>query len=209
MSLNQTIKNHCIALTGSICTGKSTVAKEFEQLGYAVIDADQLSREAVSPGSNCLLKITKAFGSDVVNSVSGELDRKKLAEIVFNDQEKLKLLESITHPEIRNLLETKVENFLSTNPEHKILIYEAALIFEKKLENDFLSTMCTFCDPETQLRRLIKRDNISEQKANKIISNQEPADIKAKKAHFSIDTSGSFAEIQDQVKKISTSLKNI
>lgn len=168
-----------IGLTGGIATGKSTASRIFRELGVPVIDADILAKDAVQIGTPAFKEIVRAFGPGVVGA-DGSLDRKALGAIVFNAKDKLLQLESIIHPEVKRLqreARTKVES-----QGHKVAIYDVPLLFEKNLEKDYDATIVIACSMQTQLHRLMKRDQISEQDAKLRISSQLPIGEKIKRA---------------------------
>jgi len=175
-------KTFAIGLTGGIATGKSTVAKYIVKKGFTVIDADILSREAVVKGSKALQAIETAFGSQIIKS-DGTLDRQLLKQIVFTDISKLQLLESITHPEIYDLLVKKIQQYgLDTN--QKPWFYEAALIFETGSFKNFRKIWVVACSLDEQIKRVTERDRLSELAAKQIISKQWPIDKKIAKADY-------------------------
>lgn len=198
------IKEYCIAITGSIATGKSTVAKMIAANGYPVIDADKLAREVVEPETEGLQMIADTFGDHVITS-SGELDRQALKAIVFDDREKLKTLEGITHPLIRNAL---IDKLASQEIDNSFVFYEASLIFEKNLQDDFKLVIATTCSLETQVSRLMQRDNVSKETAYKIIATQMPAAEKAALADYVFDTSKTAEELNTQISKLLKKLHN-
>lgn len=120
-----------VGLTGGIGSGKSTAASIFADLGAVVIDADQIAREVVAPGSPAVAKIAERFGSDVV--VNGAIDREKLAQIVFADPAARADLEGITHPLVRK----RFEEILAQQDPDAVIIYDIPLLFESKLEGAY------------------------------------------------------------------------
>lgn len=193
------IKHWCIALTGSVATGKSTVAKILKSMGLPVIDADTLAREVVRPGQPTLQKIVDAFGLNVINN-DGELDRDKLREIVMGNPSARKTLEAIMHPAIQDCFETAV---IRQNLGHgQLFFYEAALIFELHRESLFRETWATTCDENCQLKRLQDRSKLPREKCLEMIRSQWPADRKAKLATRSIDTNCSLADLTRKVKEL-------
>lgn len=185
-----------IGLTGGIACGKSTVAAMLREEGYLVIDSDQLAREAVEPGSAGLQKIIRKFGEEVLLE-DGSLNRKLMGEIVFSDPEKKRALESIVHPAIFLLLHEKLEKHLAADP--RPWFYEVPLLFETNAGSRFQQVWAVYCPRETQISRLIARDNIDATMAEKILSNQMPADIKASKADVAIDTDVPMDELRTRV----------
>ena len=152
----------------------------------------------VEPETKGLQMIAETFGDHVITS-SGELDRQALRTIVFDDSEKLKTLEAITHPLIRNAL---IEKVVSQEGNRSLVFYEASLIFEKNLQDDFKLVIATTCPFETQVSRLMQRDKVSEETAYKIIATQMPAAEKAALADYVFDTSKTAAELNIQINKM-------
>ncbi|RME60423.1 MAG: dephospho-CoA kinase, partial [Candidatus Dadabacteria bacterium] len=118
---------YLVAITGSIGSGKSTAAKFLKELGAEVIDADDLAREAVKPGSKALTKIKEVFGQEYLLE-NGELNRKKMASLIFSNKEAKEKLEAIVHPEVRRLYQRKLEELKNK----QIIFYVIPLLFEVK-----------------------------------------------------------------------------
>lgn len=197
MTPSQLTKAWGIALTGGIATGKSTVAAILRSKGFLVINADYLARLAVRPGSPGLAAIVDQFGDQFL-AEDGTLDRKKLASCVFADQEKLKALESIIHPQVQHLLDEElVRSGIAAVP--SLWFYEIPLVFEKNRQNEFLQVWATYCPPEVQIKRLMARDGYTEQQAAAIIASQIPSQQKRDLATRWIDTSGSFERSEQQI----------
>lgn len=200
------LKSRCIGLTGGIATGKSTVAKILRDLGYIVIDADQLARDIVKPGAPTLLDIAKAFGSEIMTP-SNELNRDKLREIVMSDPQKRALLEGITHPAIQLEFKHAVER-LGLSEGSDVFFYEAALLFEAGRDHLFRDVWATTCSKNEQISRLMSRSTLSREAAEKIISSQMPTDVKAAKANRVIDTSCSLQQLKLKIEDLIKTLKS-
>ncbi len=197
MSPQELIRRYCIALTGGIATGKSTVARMLRQLSYPVIDADQLARQVTAPDSPGLKAIVSRFGNDVLDD-EGKLNRPLLGQLVFNDERARRDLEAITHPLIKAALLTEIER-LGLNEDPRLCFYEASLIMETGQERAFRSVWATFCTPSLQKQRLMQRDQLDQIKADRIISTQMPAKEKADLADAVIDTSGDIGLVAAQL----------
>ena len=180
-----------IGLTGGIATGKSSVARFFAEQGIPVIDADQLARDAVLPGSPALDQIVSLFGREMLNN-DGLLDRKRLGELVFSDLEKRRQLESILHPEIRR----RAEDLISQAAEagHQRLIYMAPLLIEAGATDRVDTVWVVTVRPEIQLERLMQRDGISREQAERLIDSQMPLSEKERCGSVVIDNSGTEAQ---------------
>lgn len=191
-------KQFGIALTGGIACGKSTVAREIADLGYLVIDADQLARQVVEPGTEGHHKLVTLFGQDILDQ-NGTINRRKVRHIVFCDAAARKTIENIIHPLIHQKTQQLLEDHnLFSSP--KLWFYEAALIFEKERQNDFFEVWVAYCEKPTQIARLMKRDGCSLHEAEKIIDSQMPTDEKAKRAHLIINTDQSLEFIRKFIK---------
>lgn len=182
-----------LGLTGGIATGKSTVAGLLREQGVPVICADQLAREAVQLNSAGLAQIAKEFGNEILLP-DGSLDRKALGRKVFGFPDRLALLESIIHPEVRKLQKSKRDALQLAG--EKIAIYDVPLLFEKKLQADYDAIIVVACAPAIQLKRLMQRDNISEDDAKKRIASQLPIDEKVKSADFVIQNDAGIDELR-------------
>ncbi len=193
------LKSKCIGLTGGVATGKSTVAGIIKDLGFAVFDADKLSRAIMVPGKPAFIDTVKEFGKGILNP-SGLIDRKKLGNLIFATPEARTKLEAITHRRIK-------EEFLAQASAQKEAIgekyffYEAALIFEVGRESDFYKILCTWCSEDEQIRRLTTRNSIPPDEAIKIIAAQMPANLKRDRADVVIDTNCSLEELKSRVSK--------
>lgn len=180
-----------IGLTGGIASGKSSVARLLEERGVPVIDADQLAREAVLPGSPALERIAAAFGREVIRD-DGTLDRKRLGALVFADADKRRQLEAILHPEIRRLGEEQIERAAVAG--QRVLVYMAPLLIEVGAADRVDEIWVVTVRPEIQLQRLMARDGIDRAAAQRIIDSQMPLAEKAAHGRVLIDNSGTPQE---------------
>ena len=191
-------KKYGIGLTGGIACGKTTVSRILRDMGFTVIDADQLARQAVAAETDGLSQIVKSFGKIILTD-QGELNRSMMADIIFQDHEKKVRLESIIHPAINKILEKKLnEEGLVKTP--RIWFYEAALIFEIRAHTKFRNVWAVHCPEEVQVNRLKRRDQRSDEQIQNILSNQIPAQEKADKADISIDTNVTLKVLENIVK---------
>ena len=186
---------HVFGLTGGIGSGKSTVAARFRARGLPVIDADQLAREVVAPGSPGLSEIVETFGVGVLDH-GGELDRKKLAAIVFDDEDARQRLNAITHPRVRELsLARMAELDRAGEP---LACYEVPLLIESGLA-DLLRPLVVVWVPErVQVERTMLRDGATEAEARARVAAQMPLDEKRALADHVIDNSGDLASTHAQ-----------
>lgn len=188
-----------IGLTGGIASGKSSVARLIEERGVPVIDADQLAREVVLPGSAALENIATLFGRDVI-AADGTLDRKRLGAMVFTDFDKRRQLEAILHPEIRRLGEVKVAKAVAEG--HGLLVYMAPLLIEAGAADRVDEIWVVTVRPEIQLERLIARDGIDREAAQRVIDSQMSLAEKASYGRVLIDNSGTPEETRQKVADI-------
>ena len=183
-----------IGLTGGIAAGKSTVAKRLVELGAVEIDADVLARIAVEAGSNGLKKIVEVFGVEVLNE-NDELDRAKLARIVFGDEEKRKALEHIVHPEVKRL----ARETLGDQSDDAIVVYNVPLLVEASVDLPF-DLVITVEAPETaQLERMIKRRGMTAEDALARIKSQATPAQRANRADVILNSNQSLGRLIDDV----------
>jgi len=193
-----------VGLTGSIATGKSTVSAMFAHQGARVIDADLLSREVVIPGQPAYARILEEFGSHLVLE-DGSLDRKALGAIVFADPARRKRLEEITHPAV-GARQQRILSVLDEEGFEGIVLWDAALLFETGGVSKMDKVVVVVADPETERRRLMARDGLSEADARARIASQMPIAEKAKRADHVIDNSGTREETERQVRAVHDAL---
>jgi len=186
-----------VGLTGSIATGKSTVSRMFAHLGARVIDADLLAREVVMPGQPAYARIVEEFGPQVVQE-DGSLDRKALGAVVFADAAKRKRLEEITHPAI-GLRQQRILSVLDEEAFEGVVIWDAALLVEGGGVAKMDRVVVVYADPETERRRLMERDGLSDADARARVASQMPVAEKVKLADHVIDNSGTREETERQV----------
>ena len=189
-----------VGLTGSIAVGKSFVASLFEELGCHVLDADETAREVVAPGSRGLEDIVKQFGADVLQS-DGRLNRQLLGAIVFADNQKRELLNSILHPLIIQRQDEVLRDWELVDPDG-LAIVDAALMIESGGYKRFDKLIVVHCRPEVQLERLMLRNRISQAEAQRMIDSQMAQSEKQKYADYLIDTSDGFEPTKERTKQV-------
>lgn len=185
-----------IGLTGSIATGKSTIANMFKELNIDVIDADLIAREVVEVNQPAYLKIVEEFGEEILHE-NKELNRKALGKVIFNDEKKRKKLNSIIHPAIRKEMLDQKEVLLKLGRE--AIVMDIPLIFESGLEDYVEKILVAYVTEETQLKRLIERDKCTKEDALSRINSQISIEEKAKKADAIIDNNGTREESYKQL----------
>jgi len=196
-----------VGLTGSIAVGKSFVLGVLKELGCHVLDADEVAREVVKPGTAGLRAVVEAFGDEILRA-DGTLDRSKLGSIVFTDENKRRQINSILHPFIITAQDEELRQLEREDPQG-IAVVDAALMIESGAYKRFDKLIVVHCDPEIQLQRLMKRDKLSREDAERRINSQMPQEEKKRYADFLIDTSGPFESTRQQVELAFHELKNI
>jgi dephospho-CoA kinase len=192
-----------IGLTGGIATGKSYVAGKIREAGVPMVDADVLSREVVAPGTPGLAAVRRRFGPDAVRR-DGTMDRVRIAQIVFKDKRARLDLEAIIHPAVQKA----IDEFFATLPKRTpFAVADIPLLFETGRENQFNAVVVVACPRELQLQRLMERNKLSKEDAERRLNAQLPIEQKVKKATHVIRTDGTFeqtdAQVADLIKKLS------
>lgn len=189
-----------IGLTGGIACGKNKVADIFHELGFYTIDSDVISRKVMEKGETAYLKIIEYFGNDILDD-NGEIIRKKLGSIVFSNKEKLKVLEEIVHPAIFDY-EKKLRSQIYGKDNKAVIITHAAKMIESGSFSNYDALIVVTADKNIQLERLIKRDNITYEQAQKILNNQLSNEERLKYAKFIIDNSSDIDNLYKEVKRV-------
>ncbi|EAF4914963.1 dephospho-CoA kinase [Listeria monocytogenes] len=185
-----------IGLTGSVATGKSTVSSMIQQAGIPLVDADIAARKVVEPGTEGLKEIVAYFGEEILLA-DGTLNRAKLGEIIFKDKEKREKLNEITHPRVKDYMLEARERFFRAGEE--LVFFDIPLLFESHLESLVDQIVVVWTTPETELKRLMERNNLTKEDALRRIESQMGIDEKARKADFVIDNNDSLEKTQKQV----------
>ena len=185
-----------IGLTGSIATGKSTVANMIKEMNIPVIDADKVAREVVEPGEKAYEQIVEYFGTEILFP-DGTLNRKKLGTIVFQDEEKRNVLNSIVHPVIRERMDQQKEEYLAKG--YKTVVLDIPLLFEGNRQDEFDKVLLVAVSEETQLKRLLERDKMGKEDALNRIRSQMPIKDKIPLADAVIYNDGTIEETKAQL----------
>jgi dephospho-CoA kinase len=183
-----------IGLTGNIATGKSTVASILRALGAEVIDADQIARQVVQPGRPAFAQVVQTFGREVLLP-SGELDRAKLACLVFGDQAKLQQLEAIVHPAVRRA----IQQMLGDRQGERVIALEAIKLIEVSWDRQCDQVWVTYCLPDQQIARLVHLRGMSVEDARLRVAAQAPQADKIARADVLIDTTQGLNYTRQQV----------
>ncbi|KHF41038.1 dephospho-CoA kinase [Halalkalibacter okhensis] len=188
-----------IGLTGGIASGKSTVSLLIKGKGIPVIDADQISREVVEPGTKALQLISEHFGQSVINE-DGTLARKKLGEIIFEHPKEREVLNQIVHPAVRDRMNELKEKYVEAG--EKTIVFDIPLLFESDLFHLVDKVLLVYVDEWTQLKRLMERDKAGEKDAKLRIASQMPLKKKRARADAIIDNSSTVEETKRQLENI-------
>jgi dephospho-CoA kinase len=186
-----------IGLAGGIGSGKSTAARLLAELGAVVIDLDKTGNEALKKGGGAYQKAVREFGEGIVGE-NGEIDRKKLGEIVFNDREALKRLNKIIHPEIDKAIHEEIREYRRRGI--KVLVLEAAVMLEAARAWQADEIWVTVANEKTALERLIGRSGFSEEDAKARIRSQMTNEERIKQADVVINNDSTLDELKAKVK---------
>ena len=196
-----------IGLTGSIGVGKSFVTTVLAELGCHVLDADQAAREVVTPGSDGLSAVVAEFGEGVLQK-NGTLDRQRLGSLIFADTNKRQLLNSILHPYIIALQDQQLREWEVMDPKG-IAVVDAALMIESGGFKRFDKLIVVHCRPEVQLRRLMDRDNLTAEEAQRRIDAQMPQEEKQKFADYLVDSSEGVESARNRTSEVYEELRGL
>jgi dephospho-CoA kinase len=196
-----------VGLTGSIAVGKSFVSSALAGLGCRVLDADETAREVVAPGTEGLRAVVVAFGADVLDA-EGKLDRARLGAVVFADEEKRRLLNSILHPIIIAAQDDWMRAREREDP-HGVAVIDAALMIETGSYKRFDQIVVVHCLPEAQLERLMKRNGLTREEAKRRVAAQMSQEEKMRRADFLIDTSDGFDDTRRRVEQVYEKLRGL
>ena len=187
---------HVLGLTGGIASGKSTVSRHFKKSGFPVIDADLIARDVMEPDEPAYLKVVDYFGKEIVNT-DRFIDRKRLGDIVFNDDEKLSHLNNLVHDIIFQEIMNKKKTLSKEN--QSLIVLDIPLLYETGYDKYVDEVMVIYTDFTTQLTRLKQRDQLTEEEARNRIASQEPLEAKKIKADVVIDNNGTISQTIRQV----------
>jgi dephospho-CoA kinase len=184
-----------VGLTGGIGSGKSTVARLLEERGAVVIDADELARQAVEPGTHGYAQVLRRFGPPVV-SLSGDLDRERLAAIVFKDRDARRDLEAIIHPEVGRLFREATERYRATD---RIVVYVVPLLVESGLQDMFEAIVVINAQEDRRIERLVSDRAMDDREIRDRIAAQLPDEERERAATHVLRNDGSRTELEIEV----------
>ncbi|TGK06595.1 dephospho-CoA kinase [Leptospira semungkisensis] len=191
-----------VGITGMIGGGKSTVARLLEELGAFRISADELARKFTEPDSPITEELVQALGKDILDE-SGKLDRKRIAKLVFGNPEKLKALNGLTHPRIRN----EFLDILNRQGKGTLVAWEVPLLFETDSFTLCDATVCVISDISSSLERAAKRDGISKEEVEARAKNQLSLQGKAEKADYSLKNTGDLEDLRKECELLYSKLR--
>lgn len=184
-----------VALTGNIASGKSSVQKIIEMSGFDVLDTDEVGHGLLSVKNSELMK---AFGSENVLDTDGNFDRKKLGELVFNSPEKLELLNSIIHPQVRK----EIEGYFEQQQDAPFVFVAIPLLFETGMEDLFDKIIIVYAEDELRLKRLIARNGYTRDYAKKRMLSQIPQEEKFALVDYIIDNNGTEEDLFNSTREV-------
>ncbi len=194
-----------IGLTGGIASGKSTVCDILRGKGCQVIDADKVAHELIRRGQSCYDPVIEKFGAAILDS-SGEIDRKKLGAIVFEDKIQLEKLSSILHPEVIRAILMNLSEIEKLNSNARSIV-EASMMIESGFHKSFRRLILVICTPEQQIERVMTRNGLSREQANKRIALQLPLGEKTRFADYVVENSGTLKQTEEQVNQLFQNLE--
>lgn len=181
-----------VGLTGNVAAGKSAVADLWREAGVPVVSADQLARAAVEPGSVALARIADLIGAEALNE-DGTLDRAAVRRLVFRDEEALRRLEAIVHPEVRRLRDDWTERRRRDGA--PLVVWEIPLLFETGMENDVDVVVVVDAPAELRRRRVVETRGMTETEAEAVMAAQQPVEAKRSRADIVVANAGTRAEL--------------
>ncbi|MCC3754541.1 dephospho-CoA kinase [Staphylococcus capitis] len=187
-----------IGLTGGIATGKSTVSELLTAYGFKVVDADVASRKAVKKGSKGLNQIREKFGQEAIDD-NGEMNRKYVGELVFNNPEQRIELDKIVHPIVREIMEEEKNHYLN---EGYNVIMDIPLLFENDLQDTVDEVWVVYTSESIQIERLMERNDLSQEDAKARVYSQISIDKKSRMADHVIDNLGDKLELKQNLQQL-------
>ena len=184
-----------IGLTGGIGAGKSTVASMLERLGAVVLDADDFARKAVEPGTPGHARVVEAFGTGILTG-SGEIDRQRLADVVFADPEARKTLEAIVHPDVARLFAETVDAYRDSD---RIVVYVVPLLVERSLQGAFDVIVVISASPDIRAARLVADRRMDERDARDRMSAQLSDEERERAGHVVIKNERTLDDLERAV----------
>lgn len=189
-----------IGLTGGIGAGKTTVSGYFSALGVPVVCADEIARDALQKEGACYRRVIETFGEAVLCG-DGTIDRKKLADIVFSNEEKRRMLNDIVHPYVRETMFDQA-NAMQAKNGSGIVLFDVPLLFESGMDKDMDANILVVCNEETRIRRIMERDGMTRASAEARIRSQMPEDEKQPLTDFILENHSTQSNLEKQVEAL-------
>ena len=189
-----------IGLTGGIASGKSTVASLFRAWGAFVADADEISRHALDPDTDCYEKTVAAFGRGILHR-DGTVDRRKVASIVFSDKKALNLLNGIIHPYVRRIIRADSQTAYAESP-NRLIVWDVPLLFETGYDEEVAKTVVVTARQSLRIERIVARDGSTRAAALRRIRAQMPDREKVRRADLVIRNNGSLEELEKRTREV-------
>jgi len=187
-----------VGLTGGVGSGKTTVAEMLRELGAQVVDADEATHAVYEPGSPGFDAVVREFGDEYVEG--GRIDRKRLGELVFHDDDARRRLNSIVHPLVRDWMAQRTAEAAERGAD--VVVQDVPLLFENGLERLFSTVVLVYAPEEVQVERLVSGRGIAPERARAMIAAQMPIEAKRGLAHHVINNSGTRDDTQAQVRAV-------
>ncbi len=194
-----------VGLTGGIASGKSLVSRIFKELGAHVIDADRIVHELLAPGEPAWKQVVKYFGDGILLA-DRCIDRRKLGDVVFRDEEKRAWLNRCIHPRVFEAYQAQVRR-MRQGPRDAVVVFDAALLIETGYDKKMDRVVVVYAEPNDQLRRLMERDRFVESEARMRIGSQMPLGEKRQHADFVIENTGAREETERQARAVYAELR--
>ena len=194
-----------IGLTGQTGSGKTTACRIFRDNGFAVINADEVARMIMDPGSVCLKEVADCFGSHILNE-DMSLNRQKLADIVFNNPKKLELLNSISYPHITSEILALIRE--NSSKGNKLILLDAPTLFESRADNFCEIIISVIADENMRLRRIMERDGLTEEQALSRMKSQHNEKFFVDNSDFIIKNNDGINGLDDIVNEMSAKIKS-
>lgn len=194
-----------IGLTGQTGSGKTTACRIFRENGFAVINADEVARNIMDPGTVCLKEVAECFGTHILND-DMSLNRKKLADIVFNNPKKLELLNSISYPYITSEILSLIRQNSSNG--NKLILLDAPTLFESRADDFCEIIISVIADETTRLQRIMERDNLTEEEARARMNSQHTEKFFVDNSDFIIKNNNGISGLDDIVNELSAKIKS-
>jgi dephospho-CoA kinase len=195
-----------VGLTGGLASGKSFVGAALEQLGCKLIEADKLGHEVLLPGGSAYAPVVEEFGPGILG-LDGLIDRKRLALEVFADKERLRVLNSLVHPEVHKMTDELIAGYFAADPD-AIVVVEAAIHIETGGYRRFDRLILVFSEERLQIERAMHR-GATRAEAMARLASQMPLEQKRKYADYVIDTSGEKEDTLRQTGQVYKSLRSL